>query len=404
MVSAKPNPPLATSENERLRPTSSTWSKNLEATAKIASVAPQANSESGVQLEAKQLQGETLPLDSTDTEAQPFIFENAYSPISLSGQPDHAEPAVEIVAAIPLPEAGDARTQQGGSLLADLPPSRSFFERKPSPAILSGKVEPAVETVEATPPTHAATAKQTKSSPLTDPPAPASTNSKSSLPTFEQDLPSSSLSGQTDSVGPPASSVGAAGPIEAEGARPQHISSLLAAIRVLTAKPSPPILEKEGSGSALASQPDNAGMSVETIVYSTESASARQTKSPPTEMPSVVSTDAKSSAPILEKERSPPPVFGQPIDAAPTAEATAIAPPADTESVMTRAQQAKALLSELDLNTAIRLRWVMRDIRSKRTKFLPLSANDLSALMELGLVEMREGLPRLTGLGVLALD
>ncbi len=75
-----------------------------------------------------------------------------------------------------------------------------------------------------------------------------------------------------------------------------------------------------------------------------------------------------------------------------------------TESAVTRAQQAKLLLAELDLNTAIHLRWVMRDIRSKRTKFLPVSANDLTALMDLGLVEMREEIPRLTALGVLALD
>jgi hypothetical protein len=34
----------------------------------------------------------------------------------------------------------------------------------------------------------------------------------------------------------------------------------------------------------------------------------------------------------------------------------------------------------------------------------PVSENDLAALIDLGLVEMREGTPRLTGLGVLALD
>ena len=71
---------------------------------------------------------------------------------------------------------------------------------------------------------------------------------------------------------------------------------------------------------------------------------------------------------------------------------------------MTRAQQAKSLLAELDLNTAIHLRWVMRDIRSKRTKFWPVSADDLTTLVELGLVEIREELPRLTGPGFLALD
>src|SRR3954471_15353981 len=107
MVSANPKPPLATSENEPSRPTSSTWSKNLEATAKIASVASQANSENGLMqpLEAKRLLSETLPLDSTDTEPQTFIFEYESSPIFDSGQPGPAEPAAEIVAAAPLSEA-----------------------------------------------------------------------------------------------------------------------------------------------------------------------------------------------------------------------------------------------------------------------------------------------------------
>jgi hypothetical protein len=401
MVSANPKPPLATSENEPSRPTSSTWSKNLEATAKIASVAPQANSENSVMqpLEAKRLLSETLPLDS---EPQPFIFENESSPISLSGQPDHAELKAKIAAT-----AEDGRPQLGKSLLAEPPPSRFSLERKPSPATLCelNHVGPAVETVAATPPTHVVTVQQhANSSPLTDPTAPVSTNTKSPFPVFRQDSQPSSRSGQPDSVGPPVNSVGAADATYAKGARPQHISSLLAALRVLTAKPSPPVVEKEASRSTLASQPDNAGMSVETIAHPTdaESALARQTKSLLTEMPALVSTDAKSSAPIFEKQRSP--VSDQQANAAPTAKAAAVDPPTDTESAVTRAQEAKALLDGLDLNTAIHLRWVMRDIRSKRTKFSPVSANDLTALVELGLVEIRDELPRLTGLGFLALD
>jgi hypothetical protein len=143
-------------------------------------------------------------------------------------------------------------------------------------------------------------------------------------------------------------------------------------------------------------------MSVETVGHPTdaESAVAPQTKSLLTEIPAPVSTDAKSSAPIFEKEPLRPPISDQPADV----KAVAAAPPTDAESAVTRAQLAKSLLAELDLNTAIHLRWVMRDIRSKRTKFSPVSANDLIVLMDLGLVEMREGLPRLTGLGFLALD
>jgi hypothetical protein len=53
----------------------------------------------------------------------------------------------------------------------------------------------------------------------------------------------------------------------------------------------------------LAGQPDNAGMSVETIAHPTDGKGALALL---TEMPALVSTDAKSSAPILEKERSCP--------------------------------------------------------------------------------------------------
>jgi hypothetical protein len=198
-------------------------------------------------------------------------------------------------------------------------------------------------------------------------------------------------------VGPPVNPVGAAGATEAESPRPQPISSLLAALRVLTAKPSPPALKKEASRSTLASQSDNAVMSVETVgpsdrrgkcVGAADKIAADRNTRP-------VSTDAKSSAPIFEKEPSRPPISDQPADVAPTAKAVAVAPPTDAESAVTRAQLAKSLLAELDLNTAIHLRWVMRDIRSKRTKFSPVSANDLTTLVELGLVEMREGLPGL---------
>jgi hypothetical protein len=203
---------------------------------------------------------------------------------------------------------------------------------------------------------------------LTDPPAPISTNTKSPFPAFKQD---SSLSGHPDSVGPLVNSVGAADATDAEGARPQHISSLLAALRVLTAKSSPPVLKKEVSRPTLASQPDDVGMSVETVAppTDTENALARQTKSLLIEMPALASTDAKSSAPIFEKEYGRPPVSRQPADEVPTAQAVAVASSTDTESAVTPAQQAKSLLAEPDLTTAIHLRWVMRDIRSKRTKF-----------------------------------
>src|SRR4051794_25723194 len=103
--------------------------------------------------------------------------------------------------------------------------------------------------------------------------------------------------------------------------------------------------------------------------------------------------------------RSPrfPTLCDQPNDAEAAVE-SAGDPATDEESAVIRAQQARSLLAGLDLDTAIRLRWAMRDIRGKRTKLSPVSENDLAALSDLGFVEMREGMPRLTRLGILALD
>jgi len=106
--------------------------------------------------------------------------------------------------------------------------------------------------------------------------------------------------------------------------------------------------------------------------------------------PPMVSTNTEPSPPTFFDEE---PAEQTPVDA-----------PADAGNLAIRAEQAKSLLAGLDLDTAIRLRWVMRDIRGKRTKMSPVSENDLAALIDLGLVEMREGIPKLTGLGVLALD
>ena len=108
-----------------------------------------------------------------------------------------------------------------------------------------------------------------------------------------------------------------------------------------------------------------------------------------------------SEPPLISTNTEPsPPAF---FDEEP-AKQTPVATPADAENLALRPEQGKLLLAELGLDTAIRLRWAMRDIRGKRTKMLPVSENDLAALIDLGFVEMREGLPRLTGLGILALD
>ena len=118
--------------------------------------------------------------------------------------------------------------------------------------------------------------------------------------------------------------------------------------------------------------------------------------------PPVISTDTEPSP--FDEEPAPPTLSNPPNNVEPAVEAAAVDPRADAETAVRRAQQAKSLLAGLDLDTAIRLRWVMRDIRAKRTKLSPVSENDLAALIDLGFVEMREEAPRLTGLGFLALD
>jgi hypothetical protein len=44
------------------------------------------------------------------------------------------------------------------------------------------------------------------------------------------------------------------------------------------------------------------------------------------------------------------------------------------------------------------------DLRGKRTKWSPISESDLAELIDLGLVEIREGVPALKEFGLFALD
>jgi hypothetical protein len=60
-------------------------------------------------------------------------------------------------------------------------------------------------------------------------------------------------------------------------------------------------------------------------------------------------------------------------------------------------------MAGLDVDTTIRLRWALRDIRGKRTNWTPVSPDDLKTLIGMGLVEMRDEVPTLTreGAGVI---
>ena len=68
------------------------------------------------------------------------------------------------------------------------------------------------------------------------------------------------------------------------------------------------------------------------------------------------------------------------------------------------AEQTSSPWAGLDLDTAIRLRWALRDIKAKRTKLTPVSPSDLKTLMEMGLVEMRDDAPMLNNEAHQALD
>ena len=116
--------------------------------------------------------------------------------------------------------------------------------------------------------------------------------------------------------------------------------------------------------------------------------------------PSLISTNTEPSP----FEEEPAPFSNQPNNVEPAVENAAAEPPTDTESAVKQAQGAKSLLAGLDIDTAIRLRWAMRDIRAMRTRLSPVSENDLAALMDLGLIDMQSGIPTLTHLGRLALD
>jgi hypothetical protein len=61
-------------------------------------------------------------------------------------------------------------------------------------------------------------------------------------------------------------------------------------------------------------------------------------------------------------------------------------------------------LAGLSIEDAIHLRWVLRDVKAKRTKLTPVSPDDLRTLTELGLIEMHDEVPALTNEGERALD
>ena len=112
----------------------------------------------------------------------------------------------------------------------------------------------------------------------------------------------------------------------------------------------------------------------------------------------------------------PPPSVDRPIADKAASEAV-VSEPAGEEANATRvddqptsasqgtmAEQTSSPWAGLDLDTAIRLRWALRDIKAKRTKLTPVSPSDLKTLIEMGLIEMRDDALLLTNEGHQAID
>ena len=113
----------------------------------------------------------------------------------------------------------------------------------------------------------------------------------------------------------------------------------------------------------------------------------------------------RDNSPILTSvEPSPTTSLDQPITDEAVFEMNAIDTASDGGNAATTIEQPSSPLAGLDLDTAIRLRWALRDIKAKRTKLSPVSESDLMALIELDLVEMRDDVPQLTDEGHRAID
>jgi hypothetical protein len=95
----------------------------------------------------------------------------------------------------------------------------------------------------------------------------------------------------------------------------------------------------------------------------------------------------RSSDPLSE----PPPPIG------PDQMAAAMAGPHRSASELAASPEIPSGPSD-PVRTAltIHLRWVLRDIRAKRTNLLPVNPDDLRSLIDLGLVEMDQSIPVLT--------
>jgi hypothetical protein len=61
-------------------------------------------------------------------------------------------------------------------------------------------------------------------------------------------------------------------------------------------------------------------------------------------------------------------------------------------------------LASLGLENALRLRWVLRDIKGDRLKWSPAAPEDIQTLVEMGYVEVRDEKPAVTASGMSEMD
>jgi len=111
------------------------------------------------------------------------------------------------------------------------------------------------------------------------------------------------------------------------------------------------------------------------------------------------------------------PIFGMLLNRSsrsPTPSRTEAAPAENNEALPAEDNEAPVAESEtavrgdpfarLTLDRAISLRWTLRDILAKRTKFLPVADADLRLLLDIGLVELHDREPALTAAGVAVIE
>jgi hypothetical protein len=78
--------------------------------------------------------------------------------------------------------------------------------------------------------------------------------------------------------------------------------------------------------------------------------------------------------------------------------------PPDLDSALLKAiVEPDLYIARADLYRAIELRWMLRDIKANRLSLSPIADWDLQNLIDLQLVELKDGVPRLTNAGVTAI-